>query len=180
MRGDHDVARCGTVNAIRNPIDAGLIEGELVALPHQRQRHLRYDFGLVVAEVLDGDLVTALVVVDHRKRPTEAGGEKHRRLGTTLADRQLEFPPKLFHLLEMLASEPDQAFGAEEILKRVWADAQYASANDVRQSIYRLRRRLNQLQPGLGECIINIKGFGYRLDIERIPHPPEHEVASLV
>jgi len=78
------------------------------------------------------------------------------------------FPPKLFTLLELLTYDENRVFSDEEILERVWTDAKYAGASDVRQCVYRLRRQLNHLKPGLSECVRNVKGFGYRWDSDAV------------
>jgi|GEM_PF-2004487 len=91
-----------------------------------------------------------------------------KRKTLSFEGHHVAYPPRLFHLLELLAFEQDKAFSADEIVQHVWSDTQYADANDVRQCVYRLRRRLNELQEGLGDCITNIKGFGYRFDADAV------------
>ncbi len=91
-----------------------------------------------------------------------------KRKTISIDGRHVSYPPKLFHLLELLALEQDKAFSPDEILEHVWSDATYANANDVRQCVYRLRRKLNDLQDGLGGCITNVKGFGYRFDATQL------------
>jgi len=83
-------------------------------------------------------------------------------------DRELLLSPKPFLLLELLARDYGRVFDDQEIIDYVWTDAPYVNSNDVRQCIYRLRCRLNEVEVGLGDCIVNVKGFGYRFDPSKL------------
>jgi len=83
-------------------------------------------------------------------------------------DRELPLSPKPYLLLELLARDHGRVFDDREIIDYVWADAPYVNSNDVRQCVYRLRCRLNEVEDGLGDCIANVKGFGYRFDCSKL------------
>jgi DNA-binding winged helix-turn-helix (wHTH) protein len=86
----------------------------------------------------------------------------------------VDLTPKPFRLLSLLASEGGRVYGDEEILSHVWPNARFADSGDIRQCIYLLRRKLDDARPGAGRAIVNVKGFGYRLDtnVLRVPEAP--------
>ncbi|MBU1048569.1 winged helix-turn-helix domain-containing protein [Candidatus Bipolaricaulota bacterium] len=92
------------------------------------------------------------IVIDLRARTISCQGES--RLLT----------PKPFGLLTLLLSDSSHIFSDREIMEAIWPDCRYTSANDVHQCVYRLRRLLNDIDPDLGLCIANVKGFGYRFE----------------
>ncbi len=83
-------------------------------------------------------------------------------------DREVSLSPKPFLLLELLAREHGRVFTDSEIIEHVWTDSPYVNSNDVRQCVYRLRCQLNEIETGLGRCIANVKGFGYRFDVDKL------------
>ena len=95
-------------------------------------------------------LLPQTLVVDLPAKTVSRNGSKH-----TLT-------PKLFSLLSLLVHDPSKVYSDKEIIDFVWPDARYIGANDVHQCVYRLRKCLKQFDPELGECVSNIKGFGYR------------------
>jgi len=82
----------------------------------------------------------------------------------TLAGVAVALPPKQYALLSLLASEPGRVFSDREILAAVWPDSRYANSKDVKQHVYLLRRRLGKVRPGAEGMIVNVPGFGYRLE----------------
>jgi DNA-binding winged helix-turn-helix (wHTH) protein len=79
-----------------------------------------------------------------------------------LRQTRVDLSPKEYDLINLLASEPDRVFSNREILERVWADGYGATAKDVKQYIYLLRKKLESdpENPGL---IVTVRGFGYKL-----------------
>lgn len=77
--------------------------------------------------------------------------------------------PKPFSLLALLGEDRDKVYSTAEIIRELWSDGKYTSANDLHQCVYRLRRSLDEMAPGLGSCVANVKGFGYRLDFSQLP-----------
>lgn len=155
------------------------------------------DTGSIAAGTRNGVLAAAaigigldLVVIallflrtGRRAHPVSVGseaGEKAIRIGdlaieedrkrVTLAGKVVPLPPKQYALLRLLASEPGRVFSDREILAAVWPDSPYANSKDVKQHIYLLRRRLGKVRPGAEGAIVNVPGFGYRLE----PPPGDH------
>ena len=81
----------------------------------------------------------------------------------SLDGRPVRLTPKQFELLTLLAASRGRVISDQEIIARLWPDSPYADSNDVRQCVYKLRRRMNSVQPSAGMRIDNVKGFGYRL-----------------
>jgi len=71
--------------------------------------------------------------------------------------RYVALSPKAFSILELLASDPGRVFSSEQIITHVWPGKSNATAEDVQQYIYLLRRRI-----GNG-WLRTVKGFGYAL-----------------
>ena len=89
----------------------------------------------------------------------------------THSGTEFALPPKPFRLLGLLAENSGRVVSDREILDHVWRDVPFADASDIRQCVYRLRRHLDDIEPGLSQCILNVKGFGYRFNVEG--HDPE-------
>jgi len=94
----------------------------------------------------------------------------------TYQDQPVPVAPKPFQLLELLLKDRDKVFNEQEIIEHVWADSHYATASDVRQCVYRLRQKLNEIETGLGDCIANVKGFGYRFDPNGLDQQPSEGI----
>jgi DNA-binding response OmpR family regulator len=73
--------------------------------------------------------------------------------------------PKEFHLLELLARNPNRVFSSREIFQRVWDPESDAMNETVRGHINRLRKKLDT--PGIPSLIKNIYGFGYKLELNQ-------------
>ena len=86
----------------------------------------------------------------------------------TLNEQDIDLPPKPYALLLMLAEEDGGAVSEERMLDSLWGDSPYADSNDIRQCIYQLRRRLDAVLPRAGRCIANVRGFGYRFDVDHL------------
>jgi len=82
--------------------------------------------------------------------------------------------PKQFGLLSLVASKAGHIVTEQEILDTVWPDSPYADSNDIRQCIYKIRRRLGSAVPGAEASLVNEKGFGYRLAIDQLPEAASH------
>ena len=68
---------------------------------------------------------------------------------------------KEFELVAKLASDPCRVFTKEQLLREVWGFRSSARTRTVDSHASRLRRKLGAA--GVGDCVINIWGVGYRL-----------------
>ncbi len=84
------------------------------------------------------------------------------RKAVTVRGEPVELSPKEFELLSLLGSHPGKVFANDEILAAVWAEQDFASAQDVKQYIYFLRRKL-EADPKKPALIVTVRGFGYKL-----------------
>ena len=99
----------------------------------------------------------------------------------TVHGKAVFLPPKPFQLLCLLVREGGGVLGEEEIVGKVWPEADLADSRDVRQCVYLLRKRIDAVVAGAGACIANVKGFGYRYDVatlERLRSELEPEAAT--
>jgi DNA-binding winged helix-turn-helix (wHTH) protein len=78
---------------------------------------------------------------------------------------EVKVSPKEYELLRLLASEPGRVFSNEEILQTVWAGRQWATAQDVKQYIYFIRKKI-EADPENPQFIVTVRGFGYKLNLD--------------
>jgi len=81
-----------------------------------------------------------------------------------LGDSEVALTPKLYEILLLLAQRGGELVSDRELLDTVWSHSLYAASPDVKQHIYLLRRALADVHPDPKRVIVNVKGFGYRLD----------------
>jgi DNA-binding winged helix-turn-helix (wHTH) protein len=81
-----------------------------------------------------------------------------------LGDQEVALTPKLYEILLLLAQREGELVSDQELLDTVWSDSLYAASPDVKQHIYLLRRALAEIHPDPKQVVVNVKGFGYRLD----------------
>jgi len=79
----------------------------------------------------------------------------------TVGDTPVVLAGREFELLCKLASDPVRVFTKEQLLREVWGFRSSARTRTVDSHASRLRRKLGAA--GVGECVINIWGVGYRL-----------------
>ena len=91
----------------------------------------------------------------------------------TIRDCALALTPKQFALLHLLASEPGRVYTDREIVEAVWPASAYADIKDVKQCVYTIRQRLKPVHPAPLTLIVNVQGYGYKLDPQgaSVPDP---------
>ena len=80
----------------------------------------------------------------------------------TLKDQPLNLTSTEFKLLKFLASHPGKVFTREQLLNQVWAEDSFIVDRAVDVHIRRLRQKLLTYS----DCIITIRGVGYRFKEE--------------
>lgn len=80
-----------------------------------------------------------------------------------MEDERVELPPREFAVLAELALRPGRPVPSEELAKLAWPPSAWPSGEDVRRTVYRLRRLLgdHDREPPL---IRNRRGHGYVLE----------------
>lgn len=81
-----------------------------------------------------------------------------------LRQQDVELTPKMFQLLTFLARNQGKTFSDADLVAALWPEAPYAASGDVKQCIYMLRRRLSVAGADPKRIIVNVKGFGYKLE----------------
>ena len=79
-----------------------------------------------------------------------------------MAGSELKLYPKEFSLLQLFMLHPKQVFSADDLLDRVWPTDSEASIETVRQTILRLRQKVERDTES--PLIQTVRGFGYRLE----------------
>lgn len=80
---------------------------------------------------------------------------------------EVQLMPREFTLLEFFMRHPDVPFSSDALLQRVWNDDSEASNSALRNSIKRLRTKIDDQQSEEDSLIENIPGVGYRLRIPK-------------
>jgi len=106
-----------------------------------------------------------------RQAPTD---EAILRCGTLEIDTQacqvqlngvvIDLTPKLYDLLLVFVRTPGSILSDDDLLEAVWPNSTYAASPDAKQHIYLLRQKLAAAHSDPKRVIVNVKGFGYRLD----------------
>jgi DNA-binding winged helix-turn-helix (wHTH) protein len=96
----------------------------------------------------------------------------------SIHDRPITLTPKQYALLSLLVSGRRRVFSEKEILESIWPQSPYADSNDIRQCVYKIRKRVAMVAPGAEACIVNEMGFGYRFEPSELPDNSPSTVAS--
>ncbi|HEY9787720.1 MAG TPA: response regulator transcription factor [Candidatus Obscuribacterales bacterium] len=80
----------------------------------------------------------------------------------TMKGQEIKLYPKEFSLLELFMLHPKKVFSADDLLDKVWPTDSEASVETVRQTILRLRQKVEK--EGTPALILTVRGFGYRLE----------------
>lgn len=83
----------------------------------------------------------------------------------TIGDDTIDLPPKEFNILVELASSPGQPISSGELVRRVWPNDSYATADDVYWHVWRLRKLIGDHERDRPR-IASRRGFGYQLDAD--------------
>ena len=90
--------------------------------------------------------------IDHRKKCLFVKGQK------------VDLTPKEFELVELLATDVERIFTAEEIIQHLWPASDRATKSDLYQYMHLLRKKIEQ-DPDHPQWIMTVKGFGYKLNL---------------
>lgn len=88
----------------------------------------------------------------------------YRNKCVIINSNKVDLTPKEFELVELLASDVDRIFMADEIINRLWPENNRATKSDLYQYMHLLRKKIEK-DPNNPEWIQNIKGFGYKLNL---------------
>ncbi|MDD1637418.1 MAG: winged helix-turn-helix domain-containing protein [Methylococcaceae bacterium] len=81
-----------------------------------------------------------------------------------LKGNKVDLTPKEFELFELLSTDVDRIFMADEIIKHLWPENNRATKSDLYQYMHLLRKKIEE-DPNNPQWIMTIKGFGYKLNI---------------
>jgi DNA-binding response OmpR family regulator len=81
-----------------------------------------------------------------------------------LKGHKVDLTPKEFELVELLSTDVDRIFMAEEIINHLWPESNRATKSDLYQYMHLLRKKIEK-NPNNPQWIMNVKGFGYKLNI---------------
>ncbi|MEQ1530971.1 MAG: winged helix-turn-helix domain-containing protein [Methylococcales bacterium] len=76
---------------------------------------------------------------------------------------KVDLTPKEFELIELLSTDSNRIFTTDEIIAYLWPDNNRATKSDLYQYMHLLRKKIER-DPNHPQWLMNIKGFGYRLN----------------
>jgi DNA-binding winged helix-turn-helix (wHTH) protein len=90
-----------------------------------------------------------------------------------LKGQKIDLTRKEFELFELLATDVDRTFMADEIIDHLWPENNRATKSDLYQYMYLLRKKI-EIDTNNPQWIITVKGFGYKLNIGHLEEVQEH------
>jgi DNA-binding response OmpR family regulator len=81
-----------------------------------------------------------------------------------LKGHKVDLTPKEFELVELLLTDVDRIFMADEIIKHLWPESNRATKSDLYQYMHLLRKKIEK-DPNNPQWIVTVKGFGYKLNV---------------
>jgi len=88
----------------------------------------------------------------------------HRNRCVLLKGQKIDLTPKEFELVELLSTDVDRIFMADEIIKHLWPKNNKATKSDLYQYMHLLRKKIEK-DPNNPQWIMTVKGYGYKLNI---------------
>lgn len=82
-----------------------------------------------------------------------------------LKGKKVDLTPKEFELVELLATDIERVFTADEIIKHLWPTSDRATKSDLYQYMHLLRKKIEK-DPDNPRWIMTVKGFGYKLNVD--------------
>lgn len=83
-----------------------------------------------------------------------------------LNGNKIDLTRKEFELFELLSTDLDRVFAAEEIIRHLWPENSRATKSDLYQYMHLLRKKIEN-DPNNPHWIMTVKGFGYKLNVGR-------------
>ena len=94
-----------------------------------------------------------------------------------LEGHKVDLTPKEFELVELLLTDVDRIFMADEIINHLWPENNRATKSDLYQYMHLLRKKIEK-DPNNPQWIVTVKGFGYKLNISNSEEIYEEELFS--
>lgn len=105
--------------------------------------------------------VNSYHVIKHKYNEFEID---YRNKCVYLKGHKIDLTRKEFELFELLATDVDRTFMADEIIDHLWPENNRATKSDLYQYMYLLRKKI-EIDTNHPQWIITVKGFGYKLNI---------------
>ena len=89
----------------------------------------------------------------------------HEQRRVLMAGREVELNHGEYAMLYCMASSPGQVFSKAQLYEAAWGEAYLHGTNSVENTIWRLRRKLEE-DPKHPGYIKTVVGMGYKIDID--------------
>ncbi|MGI6575541.1 MAG: response regulator transcription factor [bacterium] len=81
-------------------------------------------------------------------------------------DQQVDFSPREFELLVILATNLGRPFNREQLLEKVWGYAYFGGTRTIDEHVKRIRQKLSLVDPG-HTYIQTVWGVGYKFEVKQ-------------
>ncbi|MCD2452482.1 winged helix-turn-helix domain-containing protein [Methylicorpusculum oleiharenae] len=125
----------------------------------RRNRSFNHDNGILKYNYFSS--VKSHHVIKHKDNEFEID---HLNKCVFLKGQKIELTRKEYELFELLATDTDRTFMADEIIDHLWPENNRATKSDLYQYMYLLRKKI-EIDTNHPQWIITVKGFGYKLNI---------------
>ncbi len=147
MEGADDAVKglgLGADDYLRKPFNLGELEARIESVQRRLGRN----------DVQEHVLQAGPCRIDDRSKEVHINGDP------------VSLSPKEYALLWLLSEDPGRVYSTQQIVGHVWPESHQADASDVKQYIHLLRNKVEKGK-GSGLRIETVKGFGYKLTIQK-------------
>ena len=138
------------------------------------RRNINFNHDNGISKYNNSTLVNSYQVIKHKYNEFEID---YRNKCVFLKGQKIDLTRKEFELFELLATDVDRTFMADEIIDHLWPENNRATKSDLYQYMYLLRKKI-EIDTNNPQWIITIKGFGYKLNIGHLEEAQEQELCA--
>ena len=92
--------------------------------------------------------------------------QKNRK--AVLYDEELHLTQKEYDFLYLLTSAPMRVYTYEQIYQIIWKDYPVGDTKNIIWCLVkRLRKKLNTIEDGAGNCIVSVRDIGYKFELNK-------------
>ena len=89
----------------------------------------------------------------------------HEQKRVIMAGREVQLNHGEYAMLYCMASSPGQVFSKAQLYAAAWGEEYLHGTTSVENTIWRLRKKLNVVEDGAGNCIVSVRDIGYKFEL---------------
>ena len=91
----------------------------------------------------------------------------HEQKRVIMAGREVQLNHGEYAMLYCMASSPGQVFSKAQLYAAAWGEEYLHGTTSVENTIWRLRKKLNVVEDGAGNCIVSVRDIGYKFELNK-------------